>query len=64
MEARMSNDFRHRHRRSESDLRSFWFAPQVLPALQVAEWLTDRFGGKRHRIDPVEDVARTGRRRR
>lgn len=36
------------NRRSERVLLSFGFAPQVLPALQLAEWLTGYRNGRRH----------------
>jgi len=39
----------YRRRRQETAILPFGFAPQVLPALQVAEWLTGRAQGKRYR---------------
>lgn len=42
----MERNPRHRAR----PVLPFGLAPQVLPALQVAEWLTDRMQGKRHKV--------------
>jgi len=41
-----------RHRRDAVTSLPFGFAPQVLPALQVAEWLTGRIDGRRHKGKP------------
>lgn len=53
-----------RHRRSDPVHLTLGFAPQVLPALQVAEWLTGGFCGTRHRVRPGETSAPTPPRRR
>jgi hypothetical protein len=42
----------YRRRREDASYLPFGFAPQVLPALQVAEWLTGRFNGRRHKVRP------------
>jgi hypothetical protein len=42
----------YRHRRNDAPSLPFGFAPQVLPALQVAEWLTGGLSGRRHKVRP------------
>jgi len=42
---------RNYHHRTQPVL-PFGFAPQVLPALQVAEWLTGGLSGRRHKVRP------------
>jgi len=54
----------HRHRRSDPVHLTLGFAPQVLPALEVAEWLTGGFCGKRHRVRPGETTEPVPPRRR
>ena len=42
-------------RRPDTSALPFGFAPQVLPALQVAEWLTGQVDGRRHRRQSGDD---------
>lgn len=45
-------DHNTRRRRDAAPTLPFGFAPQVLPALQVAEWLTGRIDSRRYKGKP------------